>query len=104
MICEHTCVRNAEEEENFFQRQIVNENSGYVLRIEAPNACFGECCIPNEKEECGDESGQPQIFPLAMKTELRMKRENERNKYAAEINKQVGEVRIHFTAATSALL
>jgi hypothetical protein len=39
-----------------------------------------------------------------MKTELRMKRENERNKYAAEINKQVGEVRIHFTAATSALL
>lgn len=64
-----------------------------VIRIEGPHTFRCKNDIPHNEQQSGDEGGQSAMAEFAVKLNPWMKREQKRHQQAAEINKQVCEVR-----------
>ena len=85
VVGEHAAVRNADEEEPLFDRQMQQARAPDVLRVEAPHASLREHRIPRDEEPHHQRDPREQSPPPFMEPDPWMEARQKGHQHAAQV-------------------
>ncbi len=88
-VCEDACVRDSDEKQPFFDRQIQQVNACEVRTVESPNASRCKDDIPRDEKNHGQEARRPKGLPLFKKCNTLVKAGYEWDENDTQVDPQV---------------